>query len=232
MDFSGKHIVVTGGTGALGQAVSETFIHSGAQLHIPCINQQESDHFTHRDHPQINLTTAVDLTDEDSVITYYKSLPNPIWASIHLAGGFSYQSFTDISLNDFNAMYQINAMTCFLCCREAVKSFSELGGRIVNVTARPALEPRIGANMVAYTASKAMVAAITQSLAEEMADKDILVNAIAPSIIDTPINRQAMPNADYDLWPKPSELANTILGLSSPNNRVVRGAIVTAYGKS
>jgi NAD(P)-dependent dehydrogenase (short-subunit alcohol dehydrogenase family) len=108
----------------------------------------------------------------------------------------------------------------------------ENGGRIVNVAARPALEPRTGAGMTAYTASKAGVAALTAALAEEVAKSGILVNAVAPSIMDTPANRKAMPKADFSAWPKVEEVAATILFLASPDNKVTRGAIVPVYGKS
>ena len=106
------------------------------------------------------------------------------------------------------------------------------GGRIVNVSARAGLEWRSGAGMAAYTASKAAVAALTAALAEEVAKDGILVNAVAPSIMDTPANRQAMPKADYAAWPKVEEVAATILFLASPDNRVTRGAVVPVYGKS
>jgi NAD(P)-dependent dehydrogenase (short-subunit alcohol dehydrogenase family) len=106
------------------------------------------------------------------------------------------------------------------------------GGRIVNVAARPGLEWRSGAGMVAYAASKAAVAAMTAALAEEVAKDGILVNAVAPSIMDTPSNRQAMPKADYAAWPKVEEVAATIKFLASPQNAVTRGAIVPVYGKS
>ena len=109
---------------------------------------------------------------------------------------------------------------------------SGTGGRIVNISARAGVEWRSGARMAAYTASKAGVAALTAALAEEVAKDGILVNAVAPSIMDTPANRQAMPKADYALWPKVEEVAATILFLASPDNRVTRGAIVSVYGKS
>ena len=98
------------------------------------------------------------------------------------------------------------------------------GGRIVNVAARPALEPRTGAGMAAYAASKAAVVALTVALAEEVAKDGILVNAVAPSIMDTPANRAAMPKADHAAWPKVEEVAATILFLASPDNTVTRGA--------
>jgi NAD(P)-dependent dehydrogenase (short-subunit alcohol dehydrogenase family) len=106
------------------------------------------------------------------------------------------------------------------------------GGRIVNVAARPALEPRTGAGMTAYTIAKSGVATLTIALAEEVAKDGILVNAVAPSIMDTAANRKAMPKADFDKWPKVEEVAATILFLASPGNRVTRGAIVPVYGKS
>jgi NAD(P)-dependent dehydrogenase (short-subunit alcohol dehydrogenase family) len=106
------------------------------------------------------------------------------------------------------------------------------GGRIVNVAARPALEWRMGAGMAAYAASKAGVAALTAALAEEVARRGILVNAVAPSIMDTPANRAAMPKADFAAWPKVADVARTIVFLASPDNVVTRGAVVPVYGAS
>ncbi len=128
----------------------------------------------------------------------------------------------------------MNFVACFLCCREAVKALGRTGrgGRIVNVAARPGLEWRSGAGMVAYAASKAAVAAMTVALAEEVAARGILVNAVAPSILDTPANRAAMPKAEHSRWPKVEEVAATILFLASPRNAVTRGAVVPVYGKS
>ena len=136
--------------------------------------------------------------------------------------------------------FEMNLLSCMLCCRAAIRAMigamsgnaTSGGGRIVNVAARPALEWRSGAGMTAYTVSKAGVAALTVALAEEVAKDGILVNAVAPSIMDTPANRQAMPKADHALWPKVEEVAATIAFLASPDNRVTRGAIVPVYGKS
>jgi NAD(P)-dependent dehydrogenase (short-subunit alcohol dehydrogenase family) len=135
---------------------------------------------------------------------------------------------------DLMQQVDMNFVTCFLCCRAAVNAIARTGagGRIVNVAARPALEWRSGAGMAAYTASKAAVAALTVALAEEVAKQGILVNAVAPSIMDTPANRQAMPRADHAAWPKVEEVAATIRFLASPDNKVTRGAVVPVYGRS
>ena len=155
------------------------------------------------------------------------------WASIHIAGGFAAGKVAETDKNALMAQIDSNLVSCFLCCRAAVNAMlTSGGGRIVNVAARPALEWRSGAGMSAYTVAKTGVAALTVELAEEVAKDGILVNAVAPSIMDTPANRKAMPKADYSVWPKVEEVAATIVFLASPENRVTRGAIVPVYGKS
>jgi len=136
-------------------------------------------------------------------------------------------------------MMAINAETAFVCCREAVTAFRRNGGataeglgRIVNVVAAVALEPRRGAGKVAYTASKAALAAFTVALAEEVAGEGIWVNAVAPSILDTPANRAASPDADPSPWAKVEDVAATIAHLASPLNGAARGAVVPVYGRS
>jgi NAD(P)-dependent dehydrogenase (short-subunit alcohol dehydrogenase family) len=233
MPFQNRHVVVTGGTGALGIAVVGALLEAGATCHVPYIAEAEAGRFPHRDHAQVTLMGGVDLADEASVDRFYADVPD-LWASIHLAGGFAFAAIGDTSAADLRRQIDMNLVTSFLCCRAAVAAFGRgtAGGRIVNVAARPALEARLGANMTAYAASKAAVAALTMALAEEVARKDILVNAIAPSILDTPTNRRDMPKADHASWPKVEEVAQTILFLASPDNKVTRGAIVPVYGKA
>ena len=179
----------------------------------------------------MKLTITGNLADEAAIGRLYQSV-GPLWASIHLAGGFAAGPLRDASVATLRQQIDMNLMTCLLCCRAAVGAMTNNGGRIVNVAARHALEWRGGAGLVAYTASKAAVAALTVALAEEVAKEGILVNAVAPSIMDTPANRAGMPKADFDRWPKVEEVAATILFLASPENRVTRGAIVPVYGKS
>jgi len=226
-DFSGKHLVVTGGTGALGSAVVGALLKAGATCSVPYIVEAEAQRFAHRD--KVRLIEVPDLADEASVDLVYKDVT--LWASIHIAGGFAMGKVADTDKAALTAQLDTNLTSCFLCCRAAVNAMKG-GGRIVNVAARPALEWRSGAGMAAYTVAKAGVAALTVALAEEVAKDGILVNAIAPSIMDTPANRKAMPKADFDAWPKVEDVAATILFLASPDNKVTRGAIVPVYGKS
>jgi len=232
MDFRDRHVVITGGAGALGTAVVEALIASGAVCHVPCFDEAEAQRFRLRDHKQVRLTVAGNLADETAIARLYDGIAS-LWASIHIAGGFAAGSLREATMSTLRQQIDMNFISCLLCCRAAVKTMTTAkNGRIVNVAARPGLEWRTGAGMVAYTASKAAVAALTAALAEEVVKDGILVNAVAPSIMDTPANRQAMPKADYSLWPKVEEVAATILFLASPENRVTRGGVVPVYGKS
>lgn len=232
MNLENRHIVVTGGTGGLGRAVVGRLLDAGAALHLPVEPGVEFDNFTHAGHDGLSAKTGVDLTDAAAVEDFYAALPE-LWASVHLAGGFAMAPLADTDPDTFQHMMDINLRTCFLCCRAAVARIEvgAAGGRIVNVAARPGLEPRGGAGMAAYAASKAGVAALSEALGEELAAQGIWVNAVAPSIIDTPANRAAMPDADHETWPTPEEIAETIAFLVSPDNRVTRGSIIPVYGR-
>jgi NAD(P)-dependent dehydrogenase (short-subunit alcohol dehydrogenase family) len=233
MDYRDRHVVITGGTGALGTAMVDALIKAGAVCHVPYINRNEAERFAFRDHPQVKLVADIELTEEAAVAKLYDGVPK-LWASIHIAGGFAMSPVADTTKSDLMQQVDMNFVTAFLCCRAAVRAMTATGtgGRIVNVATRPALEWRAGAGMVAYTASKAAVAALTIALAEEVVKAGVLVNAIAPSTMDTPANRRAMPKADHAAWAKVEEVAATILFLASPENRVTRGAVVPVYGRT
>jgi NAD(P)-dependent dehydrogenase (short-subunit alcohol dehydrogenase family) len=230
MDLRDRHVVVTGGAGALGTAVVTALLDAGAFCHVPCFDEAEAQRYALRDRPNVKLTVTGNLADEAGVTRLYDGI-GPLWASIHLAGGFAAGPLRETNLTALRRQIDMNFISCALCCRAAIRAMTG-GGRIVNVAARAALEWRSGAGMTAYTASKAAVAAFTAALAEELAGDGILVNAVAPSIMDTAANRHAMPKADFALWPKVEEVAATIAFLASPDNRVTRGAIVPVYGRS
>ncbi len=226
-------VVVTGGTGALGTAVVAQLLQARARVVIPVLEDEVPHRFPFAGHERVRIIHDVDLSDEAEVIAFYDEVPD-LWASLHVAGGFSMAPLAETSAAEFERMWRMNLLTCFLCCREAVARMrvrkGPLGGRIVNVTSRPALLPTAG--MIAYATAKAGVAALTLALAEELAAEEIWVNAIAPSIIDTRANRDAMPSADHSRWPKPEALAEQIVALARPDNTCVRGALVPTYGRA
>jgi NAD(P)-dependent dehydrogenase (short-subunit alcohol dehydrogenase family) len=233
MDYRDRHVIVTGGTGALGSAVVAALVEAGAVCHVPYLVAAEAEHFPLRDHPKVKLVAGIDLTDEAAVARLYDGVPS-LWASIHLVGGFAMSAVAKTTKAELMKQIDLNLVTAFLSCAAAVNAMTRTGagGRIVNVAARPAVEWRTGSGMAAYTASKAGVAALTAALAEEVVKSGILVNAVAPSIMDTPANRAAIPHADYAAWPKVEEVAATILFLASPENKVTRGGVVPVYGRS
>jgi len=234
IDFTDRHIVVTGGTGALGTAVVAELIAGGANCHIPYYVEQEAQAFRFRTHKRVNLIAGGNLASQTVVARIYDAIPK-LWASLHLAGGFTAASVADTDEAELLAMVRSNLITSFLCCSAAVRAIRRAGGgggRIVNVAARPALEPRLGAGSAAYAASKAGVATLTQALAAEVVAEGILVNAVAPSIIDTEANRKAMPKANHAIWPKVEEVASVICRLASTENRITTGAVIPLYGKA
>ena len=176
-----RSVVITGGTGALGQAVVERLQGEDVRCHVTWKFEEELRDFRHADTVELH---EVDCADESQVEAFYASLDS-LDASIHVVGGFAMARVLDTARDDFVAMFELNAVTAFLCCRESVRRMRQgTGGRIVNVAARPAQQPVGG--MIAYTTAKAAVASLTQCLADEVKDDGICVNAILPSVMDTP----------------------------------------------
>jgi NAD(P)-dependent dehydrogenase (short-subunit alcohol dehydrogenase family) len=232
MNYQDRHVVITGGTGALGAAVVDALLKAGAFCHVPTRSAPAAE-VPHRGQARLSFVEAGDLADEGAVSRFYAGLPD-LWASIHIAGGFASAPIARADKALLMAQLESNLVSAYLCSRAAALAMKRpgTGGRIVNVAARQAIEPRLGAGSVAYTIAKAGVAALTTALGAELAGEGILVNAVAPSIMDTPANRGAMPKADFAAWPKVAEVAGTILFLASPENTVTRGAVVPVYGRS
>ena len=233
-DFDGRQVVVTGGTGALGTALIELLVREGAQCIVPCVIPAEYERFRFRGHAQVDVRFPVELADEAQVAALYAGLDR-LWASVHIAGGFGMSSFVDTDLATFTGQIDMNLRTCFLTCREAARKLAANGGhggRLVNIAARPALRPEQGGGMVPYAVSKSGVATLTQSLAAELLGAGVFVNAIAPSVLDTPANRAAMPDSDPTAWVPLTAAAELIAWLASPSNQAVTGAIVPIYNRS
>jgi len=235
--FEGRHVVVTGGTGELGAAVVAELLESGAVVHVPARNADKPGALANLRGPSLRLIGGVDLSHEEAIVRFYEGLPG-LWASIHSAGAFTAGKIEETTGESYGQMMDTNTASCFFSCREALRAIRRSQapagdkGRIVNVAAAAALEPRRGAGMVAYAASKAAVGAITVALAEEVAKEGIWVNAVAPSIMDTRANRAAMPQADFTSWASVEDVAKTICFLASPQNLVARGGILPVYGRT
>ena len=136
MDFRDRHVVVTGGTGALGAALVGTLLDVGAVCHVPWLKEAELQRFPHRSHMHVRMVEA-DLADEAAVARLFDGAPR-LWASIHLAGGFAMEATAKTGKAVLMQQVEMNFVSCFLCCAAAVRTFAKggAGGRIVNVAAR------------------------------------------------------------------------------------------------
>ena len=219
-------IAVTGGHGVLGKAVVKAALAEGCRVAV-------IDHAS--GHPVADGVLelgGVDLTDPaaaaaaiDAIITRFGRLD----ALLNIAGGFVWQT-TDDAEPAWEKMFRLNLTTALNASRAALPHLKAVAeGRIVNVGANAAIKSAAG--MGAYAASKAGVHRLTESLAEELKATSVTVNAVLPSILDTPQNRKDMPDADPAKWVAPSDLAAVLLFLASSASRAVTGALIPVTGK-
>lgn len=226
--MSGKSVVVTGGFGALGRATTRLFREAGWR--VAAIDLGEAP----EDTPEGVLALGgVDLADFDSAraaIEKAAGLHGGLHALINVAGGFRWQTLEDGDLSAWSLLHRMNVATAATACKAALPALKASGsGAIVNVAAGAAR--RAAAGMGAYAASKAGVLRLTESLAEELKDHGVRVNAVSPTIIDTPQNRADMPDADFSRWVQPADLAATMLFLASDAARAVTGAELLVAGR-
>jgi NAD(P)-dependent dehydrogenase (short-subunit alcohol dehydrogenase family) len=235
-NYTDRVVIVTGAAGTLGEATARAFYEAGAKLVLVDL-KLEAMQSTYGDTlaEDRRLYVAVDLTNADQVngmVGKVMQHYGRIDVLANIAGGFTMGPpvhETDEKTWDF--MLNLNAKTAFLTCRAVVpQMLAAGGGKIINVGARAGLQG--SAKMAPYIVSKSAVIRLTESLAAELKHKGINVNCILPGTIDTPANRESMPNADFEKWVPPSDLASVILFLASPVAKAVQGAAVPVYGRS
>jgi 3-hydroxybutyrate dehydrogenase len=169
--------------------------------------------------------------DIEQMMRFTEDTLGPVAVLVNNAGIQHVAPVEEFSPEKWDQILAINLSSTFHTTRLAIPSMRARNwGRIVNVAAKPALVPTAG--LGAYAMSKAAVAALSTSLAEELKDEEIWVNAVVPSTMDTAANRAAMPGADFSKWPTVEDVAETLVFLASPANRVTRGALVPVYGRS
>jgi NAD(P)-dependent dehydrogenase (short-subunit alcohol dehydrogenase family) len=231
--------VITGGTGALGRAVAERFLEEGAQVAVPWIVEPEVPLFNARMGGRFASSSIflskVDVGDEQQVAKFVDETVKKmsrIDILVNLVGGFwGFKTVAETTVAEWQAMFDLNLKPTFLCCRAIVPVMQKNKfGRIVSVSSRTGL---LGAGeFAAYAIAKGAIKTFTASLAEEVLGDNVLVNAIAPSTIDTEANRKAMPNAKHENWVKPEDIAKTIAYLCSEQNQVTSGTVVPVYGRA
>lgn len=224
--------LVSGGAGGLGISVVQALLDRGDRVWVPWVRPVEAERLRDALPPDAAITLLeADVTDTDrmgEVADRIRSESGRLDALCNLVGGFTMAPVHETSDADFDRMMALNVRSAFTVTRATLSLLEESSrGRIVNVAAAPAVRHG-GGGMVAYTASKGAVVAMTHALAAEVGPKGISVNAIAPTTIDTPANRAAMPDADRSRWVQPAEIASLAAWLTSDAARVVTGNVVVA----
>ncbi|THD61368.1 SDR family NAD(P)-dependent oxidoreductase [Phenylobacterium sp.] len=228
--MAGRVFAITGASGALGSAVAKAAAGQGARLALIDFSQHAP---AEAEGPDVFVQGGVDLSDANAAGAAIDAAADRFGgldALINIAGGFSWEKHEGGDWNTWHRLFLLNVQTASNASRAAIPHLRRSGaGRIVNIGANAALKAGLG--MGAYAASKAGVHSLTQALADELKGDGVTVNAVLPSIIDTPANRADMPKADFAAWVRPEELAAVILFLASEAASGVTGALIPVTGR-
>jgi NAD(P)-dependent dehydrogenase (short-subunit alcohol dehydrogenase family) len=222
-------VLVTGGTGGLGAAVTQAFLDGGWRVVVPWIAERELERV--QAHDRLELVRA-DLFDPDAVAAAVEAAGPSLRAAVNLVGGFAiHDRVHETPIETFEEQLRLNLRPTYLVCAAALPVLLAAGGgAIVCVSSRAARQPFPGA--AGYVVSKAAVLALVDALDAEYRKDRIRVNAVLPSVIDTPFNRSSMPDADFDTWVAPEEIARVICFLCSDDASVTSGAHLPVYGRA
>ncbi|HEY7966698.1 MAG TPA: SDR family oxidoreductase [Solirubrobacteraceae bacterium] len=222
-------IVISGGTGGLGSAVTRTMLDAGWHVVVPYVDERELDRVD--EHERLELVPA-DLFDADAAAAVVAAAPGRLGALVNLVGGFAAGGRVhETPIADFEQQYRLNLRPTYLLSAAALPRMLEGGGgSIVCVSTRAAVRPFSGA--AGYISSKAAVLSLVDALAAEYTREGIRANAIMPSVIDTPANRAAQPDEDHSRWVPPEQIAAVIRFLCSDDAAPISGAHLPVYGRA
>lgn len=237
IDFSGKVVLVAGGTGGLGKAVSLAFLGVKAKVVVPYHGEDQFAALKAAAGANAVALSGemIDVTDEAATAAFVSGVVSQhgrLDALVNTVGGYAGGvKFWEMDTKVFDRMLSLNLCSGYALIRAVLPTMlKQRSGSIVNVAAKAALDHGAGAG--AYAASKAAALALMDSLAGDVKGTGVRVNSILPSIIDTAVNRQAMPKANFAEWPKPEDIAQVVLFLCSDAAKVIHGAAVPVYGDS
>jgi NAD(P)-dependent dehydrogenase (short-subunit alcohol dehydrogenase family) len=222
-------LVVSGGTGGLGSAVTKVLLQAGWHVVVPYIDDRELERVAA--HPELELVKA-DLFDPLAATAVVEQAPGPFGGVVNLVGGYAAGGRVhETPIADFERQFELNLRPTYLLCHAALPRLIDAGGgAIVCVSTRAALRPFAGA--AGYISSKAAVLAFVDALAVEYTQDGVRANAILPSVIDTPANRASQPDADFSRWVSPEQIARVIAFLCSEDSAPIGGAHIPVYGRA
>jgi NAD(P)-dependent dehydrogenase (short-subunit alcohol dehydrogenase family) len=222
-------LVISGGTGGLGSAVTAVMLEAGWHVVVPYVDDRELENVA--PHPELELVKA-DLFDPVAATAVVEHTPGPFGGLINLVGGFAAGGRVhETPIADFERQFELNLRPAYLLCHAALPRLIDAGGgAIVCVSTRAALRPFSGA--AGYISSKAAVLAFVDALAVEYTKDGVRANAILPSVIDTPANRASQPDADFSRWVTPEQIARVIRFLCSEDSAPISGGHIPVYGRA
>jgi NAD(P)-dependent dehydrogenase (short-subunit alcohol dehydrogenase family) len=227
--MQGKVVIVTGGFGVLGRAVKDAALAAGCAVAL--VDRECAAGIARTD--RLVLLEAVDLTDFTTTVRAFETVAarfGRIDGLANVAGGFRWQTLEGGDLEAWSELFRTNLMTAVTATKAALPFLRASHGAVVNISAAPGKQARAG--LGAYAASKAGVLRFTEAIAEELKEVGVRVNAILPTVIDTPRNRADMPKADFSKWVAPAQLAGAILFLLSDDAAAITGAELLVAGKT
>jgi len=228
-----RSALITGGTGGLGAAVTRAFLERGWRVVVPLYDEAERERVTPHERLVLEQADLFDAGSAGAVAALAASDGDaPLGAVVNLVGGFAMgERVHETPVEEFEAQLRLNLRPTYLVCAAAVPHLQAAGGgAIVCVSSRAAVKPFAGA--AGYIVSKAAVLSFVDVLATEYRDDAIRANAVLPSVIDTPANRRAMPDADFERWVTPEQIAGVVRFLCEDGSSVVSGAHVPVYGRA
>ena len=237
MTKQNRNVLITGGTGILGSAVTKAYLAQGDNVAVTYLFENEVETFK-KFNPDIFESVTflfANVTEETEVqktIAEFVSQFGSLDVLVNIVGGFvGGIPAAELEEDRWDFMMNLNLKSVFLCCKTAIPHMTAQGyGKIINVSARAGLKGEAG--LSAYCVSKGGVRTLTESLAAEVMDSGVNVNAIMPSVMDTPMNRESMPGEDHDRWVAPADVAKVICFLTSDDATIINGAAIPVYGRA
>ena len=237
MTNQNRNVLITGGTGILGSAVTKAYLAQGDNVAVTYLFENEVERFKEFN-PELSDKVPflfANVTEEAEVqksIQEFIAKFGRLDILVNIVGGFVGGIPTaELEEDRWDFMMNLNLKSVFLCCKTAIPHMTAQGsGKIINVSARAGLKGEAG--LSAYCVSKGGVRTLTESLAAEVMDSGVNVNAIMPSIMDTPANREAMPDEEHDRWVVPTDVAKVICFLTSDDATIINGAAIPVYGRA
>ena len=229
-----KIALVTGASGHLGKAVVTNLLDSG--ITVVGTVRTPDDFLDFEGHSSFEKYT-VDVSDEDQtsqLVSHVSQNYGQIDFAALLVGGFSMGTLAETSQADLEKMYRLNFLTAYLCCQKlaATMSSQNHGGHIVLVGARPVLDPSAAATMVSYSLSKSLLLQLEKIINAETAETGVRCSLIIPSVLDTPPNRESMPDANFQDWVTPEQVAEIVAFLASNDSGPLRQTVLKLYGNA